>query len=461
MEKKMPENFYWGGSVSSFQTEGARNEGGKGLCIYDVRPVNPEFAGWDVAIDAYHRYDEDIALMKEMGFNFYRFSICWSRIIPNGTLDEPVNEEGVAFYNNLIDKLIAAGIEPMITLVHFDMPYHLVKNYNGFASRYVVDCFERYAQVCIERFGDRVKHWMSFNEQNLHAQMIRVSNAEVVPEGVHPAKHLYQVNHNVFIAHCKAVRALRQMQPDAQFCGMGAVTNVYPYSNTPKNYLFAWQAYNYANGFHADVFAHGKYPDYMVAYLENRGWMPKFEEEDEELLKYTVDYMAFSYYRSDTLSEGEFDYDRPFHEIYGEHKVNNPNLDRNEWNWEIDPVGFRWTMNDLHTRTGLPVFVLENGIGWREDLDENGEVNDDYRINYHRDHIQEMKKAMLEDGVPCLGYITWGPIDIPASMADMSKRYGFVFVNRTNKDLRDLRRVPKKSFAWVKKAFESNGEDLD
>ena len=461
MERKMPENFYWGTSVSSFQTEGARNEGGKGLCVYDVRPVKPEFAGWDVAIDAYHRYDEDIALMKEMGFNFYRFSICWSRIIPNGTLDEPVNEEGVAFYNSLIDKLLAAGIEPMITFVHFDMPYHLVKNYNGFASRYVVDCFERYAQVCIERFGDRVKHWMSFNEQNLHGMMLRVSNAEEIPEGVHRAKHLYQVNHNVFIAHCKAVRALRERYPESYFCGMNAVTNIYAYSNTPKNNLFAWQAYNYANGFHADVFAHGKYPDYMVAYLTNRGWMPHFEEEDEELLKYTVDYLAFSYYRSDTLTEGEFDYERPYHEVMAAHKVNNPNLERNEWNWEIDPVGFRWTMIDMHQRTGLPVFILENGIGWREDLDENGEIHDDYRISYHRDHIKEMKNAMFEEGVPCLGYITWGGIDIPASMADMDKRYGFVFVNRTNKDLRDLRRIPKKSFYWIKKVFESNGEDLD
>ncbi|MEG0275396.1 MAG: glycoside hydrolase family 1 protein [Coprobacillus sp.] len=461
MERKMPENFYWGGSVSSFQTEGARDEGGKGLCIYDVRPMKPEFGDWNVAIDAYHRYDEDIALMKEMGFNFYRFSICWSRIIPNGTLDEPVNEEGVKFYNDLIDKLLAAGIEPMITLVHFDMPYHLVKEYNGFASRYVVDCFERYAEVCIERFGDRVKHWMSFNEQNLHGMMLRVSNAEEVPEGVDPAKHLYQVNHNVFIAHCKAVRALRKMQPDAYFCGMNAVTNIYPYSNTPKNNMFAWQAYQYMNGFHCDVFAKGRYPDYMIAYLENRGWMPTFEKEDDDLLNYTVDYIAFSYYRSNTLKEGEFDMTRPYHEVVSEYTIQNPNLEANEWNWEIDPVGLRWTMNDLYNRSDLPVFILENGIGWREELDANGTIEDDYRISYHREHIKEMENAMFEDGVDCLGYVTWGPIDIPASMCDMSKRYGFVYVNRENKDLKDLRRVPKKSFYWVKKAFESNGENLD
>ena len=264
MERKMPKDFYWGGSVSSFQTEGHRNEGGKGVCIYDVRPMNPEFSDWNDAIDEYTRYDEDIALMKGMGFNFYRFSICWSRIIPNGTLDEPVNEEGVKFYSDLIDKLLAAGIEPMITLVHFDMPYHLVKNYNGFASRYVVDCFERYAKVCIERFGDRVKHWMSFNEQNLHSMMLRVSNAEEIPEGVSLPKHLYQVNHNVMMAHCKAVRALREMQPDAKFCGMGAITNIYAYDNSPENNLFATQAYNLLNGYLVDTFAQGKYPEEAV-----------------------------------------------------------------------------------------------------------------------------------------------------------------------------------------------------
>ena len=213
-------DFYWGGSVSSFQTEGAWDEGGKGLSIYDVRPTNPNFSDWKVAIDAYHRYPEDIALMKEMGFNFYRFSICWSRIIPNG--DDEINEEGVAFYNQLIDQLLEAGIEPMITLVHFDMPYHLVKEYNGFASRKVVDLFERYARVCMERFGDRVKHWMSFNEQNLFSQSLRYSNAEDIPEGEDPIKFLYQVNHHVFIAHCKAVKALRELVPDAQFCGMVA-----------------------------------------------------------------------------------------------------------------------------------------------------------------------------------------------------------------------------------------------
>ena len=219
--------------------------------------------------------------MKEMGFNFYRFSICWSRIIPNG--DDEVNEEGVQFYNNLIDELIANGITPMITLVHFDMPYHLVKEYNGFASRKVVDLFERYARVCMERFGDRVKHWMSFNEQNLHSCNLIYSNAEIIPEGKTKAEHLYQVAHNVMIAHCKAVKALRELVPDAKFGGMTTITNFYPATDTPKNNLFCQKAYDLVNDWVCYVQANGKYPRYYTAYLKNRGWFPVFEEGDEEL----------------------------------------------------------------------------------------------------------------------------------------------------------------------------------
>ena len=457
MRKGFRKDFYWGGSVSSFQTEGAWNEGGKGLSIYDVRPTNPNFSDWKVAIDFYHRYKEDIALLKEMNFNFYRFSICWSRIIPNG--DDEINEEGIDFYNRVIDELIASGITPMITLVHFDMPYHLVEKYNGFASREVVDLFERYARVCIERFGDRVKHWMSFNEQNLHANSLRFSNAEVIPEGKSYAQHLYQVNHNVMIAHCKAVKALRELQPDAKFCVMTTIDNFYPEKNTPKNNLFTKLAYQLST-FHNDIFTEGKYPDYVVSYLENRGWMPHFEPGDEELLRYTVDYLAFSYYHSNTLSEGEFDDTTPAGEVIAKHTVKTPGLEATEWGWEIDPDGIRWIVNDLYTRHKLPVFVLENGMGHRETLNEQQTVEDDYRIAFHRDHILALKKAVEEDGVDLLGYITWGPIDMPRAGCEIAKRYGFVYVNRDEHDIKDLKRTKKKSFYWVKEAFGSNGEKL-
>ena len=212
----------------------------------------------------------------------------------------------------------------------------------------------------------------------------------------------------------------------------------------------------------SDVFVNGEYPSYIGSYLEKRGWMPKFEEGDKELLKYTVDYLAFSYYRSNTLSEGSFDNDdRPYIDIIDEHVIKNPYLEATEWGWEKDAIGFRWTMQEMYQRHHMPLFILENGMGAREELDENEEINDDYRIEYHRNHIKEMKNAILDDGVECLGYVTWGPIDIPSSSCQMAKRYGFVYVNRTEKDLKDLRRIPKKSFKWVAKAFKSNGEDLD
>ena len=451
-------DFYWGGSVSSFQTEGAWDEGGKGLSIYDVRPTKEGFSDWKVAIDFYHRYKEDIALMKEMGFNFYRFSICWSRIIPNG--DDEVNEEGVDFYNRVIDELIANGIEPMITLVHFDMPYKLVKEYNGFASRYVVECFERYARVCMERFGDRVKHWMTFNEQNLHGGSLVPSNAEVVPEGMDPTKFLYQANHNVFIAHCLATKALHEMVPDAKMCGMVAYGLHYPNSADPRANMIAQLANDFSNNFHIDVFTTGKYPPFMIKYLEKHGWMPTFEPGDDEILSNTVDYMAFSYYASNAVKGMDYA-DQDIRKIAWEANVKNEYVDATEWGWQIDPEGIRRVARDIYYRTKLPVFVLENGMSHRETLNENNTVEDDYRIDYHREHIRNLKRAVDEDGVECLGYVTWGPIDIPSSQCEVAKRYGFVFVDRTEKDLKELKRYKKKSFNWIKHVFETNGEDLD
>jgi len=451
-------DFYWGGSVSSFQSEGAWDEGGKGLSIYDVRPTNPQFSDWKVAIDFYHRYKEDISLLKEMGFNFYRFSICWSRVIPDGEGD--VNEEGIQFYNNVIDELIAQGITPMITFVHFDMPYHLVEKYNGFASRKVVDLFERYVKLCYERFGDRVKHWMTFNEQNLHGLMLKVSNAEVIPEGVSEEAFLYQVNHHVFIAHCKAVKALRETWSDAQICGMVTYMLVYPNSEDPKANMIATLANDLFNNFYIDVFSKGKYPKYMLNYLNAQKFMPVFEEEDRELLEYTVDYIAFSYYQSSAVQATNYE-GKAINQIMKEATTNNRFVSATEWGWNIDPIGIRRVARDIMIRTDMPVFVLENGIAHREELPEEGIIQDDYRIEYHREHIKQLKLAVEQDGVDLLGYASWGPIDIPSSQCEIAKRYGFVYVNRDEKDCKDLRRVKKKSFNWIKKVYESNGEDLE
>ncbi len=454
----LPEDFYWGGSASSFQTEGAWDEGGKGLSFYDIRPTNPSFSDWKVAIDFYHRYKEDIALMKEMGFNFYRFSIAWARVIPNGD-DEP-NEEGLAFYDRVIDELIANGITPMICMYHFDVPYHLYQEYNGFASRYVVDAFERYAYIIMKRYGDRVKYWMTFNEQNLHAVSLRYSNAETIPEGVDPNAFLFQVNHHVLIAHCKAVRMLRRLVPDAKICGMVTYGLKYPADCNPDTVLSSMLANDYMNNFHIDVFTQGKYPDYMVSYLTNHGWMPKFDKSDAELLTYTVDFIAFSYYASSVVKTVDYS-KKCYGEAINEAAIKNPYLDSTEWGWQIDPVGLRIVLTSIYNRTHLPVFILENGMGHREELNENLTVEDDYRIAYHKEHIKAMMQSVKEDGVECLGYITWGPIDIPSSQCEIAKRYGFVYVNRDEKDLRDLKRYKKKSFQFIKETFESNGKNLE
>ena len=323
-----------------------------------------------------------------------------------------------------------------------------------------MDLFERYARVCMERFGDRVKHWMSFNEQNLFSQSLRYSNAEDIPEGEDPIKFLYQVNHHVFIAHCKAVKALRELVPDAQFCGMVAYGLTYPDSAEPKANMIAQLTNDYFNNFYVDVFTKGKYPQYMINYLTAHDWMPKFDKEDDTLLSYTVDYMAFSYYTSAVVTTAEYE-GRFLGDVIAEAHRKNEFLDGTEWGWQIDPIGIRRIARDIYYRSNKPVFVLENGIAHRESLNENLTVEDDYRIDYHREHIKQLKAAVEVDGVECLGYVTWGPIDIPSSQCEIAKRYGFVFVNRDEKDLKDLSRHKKKSFYWVKKAFESNGEDLD
>ena len=452
----LKEDFYWGGSASSFQAEGAWNEGGKGLSVYDMNRTKEGLSDWKVGIDFYHRYKEDIALLKEMGCNFYRFSIAWCRVIPDG--DGQVNEEGLAFYDRVINELIDQKITPMICLYHFDVPYALIEKYNGFYSRKVVDAYERYARIVMKRYSDRVKYWMTFNEQNLHSQSLRYSCVEHPVEG-DQGKILFQTNHHVMMAHCKAVKALREIAPDAKICGMITYGLKYPYDCDPQTALAAMKANDFVNHFQLDLFSKGKYPDYMVSYLNEHGWMPKFEEEDEELLKNTVDFIAFSYYASSAMKACDYR-EGTFAQNIMEATIKNPYVSATDWGWQIDPVGFRYVLNDAYYRCNLPVFVLENGMANFEEL-VNGTVEDDLRIQYHKEHIINLMKAVKEDGVECLGYITWGPIDILSSQGQMEKRYGFVYVNRGEKDLRDLKRYKKKSFAFIKETFESNGQNLE
>lgn len=453
---KLKPGFLWGNSVSSMQTEGAWNEGGKGLSVYDVIKATDHTSDWKVATDTYHRYKVDIGLMKEMGFNCYRFSISWSRVFPSG--DGKINEEGVRFYERMIDELLENGIEPMICLYHFDMPLNLAEKYNGFASRYVVDAFAAYGKAMIDRFKDKVTYWITFNEQNIFGSRVSIGGC-TLPE---TEMLLYQINHHVFMAHAKVTNYLHEVAPNCQIGGMIAYRLNYPATTKPEDVLATKQVDDAHNQFYLDVFTNGKYPSFILTYFNNHNCMPEIlETDDEELLRAKSDFLAFSYYASSMISAETLTEDTPLYQYDIAGKVDNPHLDATEWGWKIDPTGFRLILRDMYNRYQLPVFPIENGIGVKETLNVEGTVDDDYRIKYHRDHIIEMKKAILDDGVDCMGYLGWGLIDILSSQGEMKKRYGMVYVNRGEHDLRDLKRIPKKSFYWMKRVTESNGEVLD
>jgi 6-phospho-beta-glucosidase len=458
---ELPKDFMWGGAVTSFQSEGAYNEGGKGLSIVDTRPVQEGHSDFNVAVDFYHNYKEDIALFNELGFNSYRTSISWSRIFPDG--EGEVNEEGLQFYDDLFDELISKGITPVITLYHFDIPLAIAEKYNGFYSRKVVDLFEKYARVIFDRYKHKVKHWITFNEQNTVFGG-RNQYGAIAPEGMDKITFTHQICHNLFVAHSKATKALREIIPDAKIYGMICFLGIYPATCKPEDVAYA-QKLNEFNFLFLDVFSKGQYPASYTASLLNNDMLPKYEAGDLELIKEnTVDALSISYYATyvaDTTKS-------PTSSLIGDANsptnmyaslTNNPYLQATEWGWPIDPTGLRIILKDIYSRYELPIFVVENGIGANEELDANNTVNDDYRIDYLKRHIEEMKLA-INEGVEVVGYLIWGSTDILSSSGQMSKRYGLIFVNRTDSDLRDLKRYKKKSFAWFKKVIESNGEIL-
>ncbi|EHI97801.1 6-phospho-beta-glucosidase [Clostridium sp. DL-VIII] len=450
--KIIPRGFLWGSAVTSFQSEGASKEGGKGISIVDEREVKEGFSNWEIAVDFYHRYKEDIALFKELGINSYRTSISWTRIIPDG--EGEVNEEGLRFYHDLFDELIANGIEPVITLYHFDLPQALAEKYNGFASRKVVDLFERYVKVVFESFKDKVKYWITFNEQNLVLVRPQLWGVTIT-NAVDREALSYQVCHNVFIAHAKASKLLHEIIPDGKMGGMVTYMTTYPATCKPEDALANLKFKEFFNDLYFDVFTYGEYPSYVTSDWERKNIKPVFEDGDVELLKEnTVDYLSFSYYQSTIV------------ENYGEEDNDimkgvspNPLLKKNEWGWAVDPIGFRIALKDIYAKYKMPIFVTENGIGVKEELNENNTVEDDYRIEYLKTHIEQMKLA-IEEGVDVIGYLTWGCTDILSSQGEMKKRYGFIFVNRDETDMRDLKRYKKKSFEWFKNVIATNGGSL-
>ena len=442
------DKFLWGNSTSSMQTEGAYNEGGKGPSVYDIRKASADKSDWKVAIDEYHRYEEDIKLMAEMGMNCYRFQISWSRIFPEG--EGKVNEEGLKFYEDLIDTLINYDIEPMICLYHFDMPLALYEKYDGFSSRQVAKEFVKYGKLLVDRFHDKVKYWITFNEHNLYPMdmgfMIAGSKKD------HTLENVYNIQHYTLLAHAKIANYIHDSYEDLKIGGMLAYSPYYPASSNPDDVLLADQYDRFLNKLYLDVFSGRNYPKFFLNYLKKNKLNIDISREDlEEFNKLYSDFMSFSYYQSQTVKADGKEFDT----LKMDQIIDNKYLDRSEWNWEIDPVGLRISMEKIYQDANIPVFIIENGIGLREELPENEFIEDDKRIEYHDSHINEMKQAM-KNGVDCIGYLGWGLIDILSSSGDMNKRYGAVYVNRDNHDLKDLRRIKKKSFDFFKTIFKKN-----
>ncbi len=451
-------NFMWGGSVSSMQTEGAWNEGGKGLTVYDARGTTKFGSDWKVAIDFYHRYKEDIALLAEMGFTAYRFSLSWARILPDG--EGEVNEEGLRFYENVVDELLKYNIEPVVCFYHFDMPLALQKKYGGWIGRQTLEGFKKYVETVIRRFGTRVKYYIPINEQNAASL---VTLFQLPPDAPQKEKDRLQAIsiHHMFLASAAVWHLARKYAPHAKVGGMVNFTPFYPATCKPEDVLAAQKAgrsYNYQT---LDVFANGEYPSDLLIEWKREGITPPMQPDDLEYLRQAkMDFLAHSYYMS-MVVRSENDNRKTSLLLQA---INNPPkneyLQQTEWGWTIDPVGIRLTLKEIYERYRLPVFTIECGIGVDETLNEHGTIEDDYRINYFREHIEQLKLAVSKDGVDLMGFLTWGPIDILSSQGEMRKRYGFIYVNRTDTDLKDLARYKKKSFYWFKQVIASNGEIL-
>lgn len=463
-----PDDFLWGGATAANQIEGAYDQGGKGLSVQDVMPmgiVGPRTEAPTpdnlklVAIDHYHRYAEDIALFAEMGFKVYRFSIAWSRIFPNGDDAEP-NEEGLAFYDRVLDELEKHGIEPLVTISHYETPLHLAEAYDGWTDRRLIGFYERYARTLFERYGSRVRYWLTFNEINslLHAPFM--SGGIATPKEDLSDQQLYQAMHHELVASARATRIAREVAPGAQIGCMVLSMPVYPLSPSPEDALAVMTA-DHANLVYGDVHTRGVYPGYFLRTLREKGIELQITDEDRDDLTNTVDFVSFSYYMSIAETAD------PAKKAAGEGNimggVPNPTLPASEWGWQIDPIGLRLVLNQFWDRWQKPLFIVENGLGAKDQLvevDGRKTVIDDYRIAYLRDHLVQVGEA-IADGVEVLGYTTWGCIDIvSASTAQLSKRYGFIYVDRNDDGSGTLERYRKKSYDWYREVIRTNGAAL-
>lgn len=461
-----PKDFLWGASTSAYQVEGANLEDGKGPSCQDVKKIPEGTSDLKVCSDHYHHYKEDIALMAEMGFKAYRFSIAWTRILPQGT--GKVNQKGIDFYSDLIDECRKHNMEPIVTMFHFDMPAALDER-GSWSNRDSVDWFVEYAKILFENYGDRIKYWLTINEQNILTLVGPIIGTLWIPEGTsNIIKETYQQNHHMLIAQAKTMKLCHEMLPNAKIGPAPNISLVYANTCKPEDVIAAQNANAIRNWLYLDMAVYGRYNNLVWAYLKEHDACPHFAEGDEEILKNgRADFIGFNYYNTSTVAASEgseiMDAGADQQTSRGDagfyRGIENEYLEKTEFGWEIDPVGFRSTIREIYSRYHLPMLVTENGLGAYDELSADGQVHDSYRIIYLRKHIQQIQLA-ISDGCEMLGYCPWSAIDLISTHEGVKKRYGFIYVDRNEFDLKTLNRYKKDSFYWYKKVIKTNGNDL-
>ncbi len=472
-------DFLWGGAVAANQFEGGWNADGKGDSVSDHCTTGsaktPKRVTVDIepgtlypsheAIDFYHHYEEDIALFAEMGFKVFRTSINWTRIFPTG-MEEAPNEKGLEFYDRVFDCCAKHNIEPLVTISHYELPYALVEKYNGWESRELIDLFVKYCKVIFERYKDKVKYWLTFNEINAGTETFGavLSTGTIkgysgyLTEVPDKPQERYQALHHQFVASALVVKYAHEHYPQFKMGNMICFILSYPLTCDPADILMNQEKMRKMNWYCSDVQVRGEYPAYAQSIWDKLGVTVKMEAGDAEILKEgTVDFYTFSYYMSNCVSAKETGQVTGGNVVAG---LKNPYLPASDWGWQIDPKGLRYALNEIYDRYRIPLMVVENGLGAYDKKEDDGSINDDYRIDYLRQHIEQMIGA-VEDGVDLMGYTPWGCIDlVSASTGEMAKRYGFIYVEKYDDGTGDLSRKRKKSFDWYKKVIATNGDDL-
>lgn len=484
MTNVFPENFLWGGALSACQAEGAYDIGGKTLTIPDVVPYGkkidrkvtrqlkisqemidrakdetieenyPKRRG----IDFYHRYKEDIALFAEMGFKVFRYSFSWARIFPNGDDHQP-NEEGLKFYESVIDECLKYGIEPLITISHFDMPIVLIEKYGGWKNRKLIDLYERYCKVLFNRFRGKVKYWLNFNEINMSVKAPAKTLGILDEAYDNYEETLFQSLHHQFVASALSTKLAHEIDPENKVGSMVAYFTTYPHTCKPADTMAALKDDQMKNMFYLDILNNGVYPYYFEAYKKEKNINLVMNDDDLALIKdNTADFVGISYYNSMISSADEEGLELTSGNVHSVYK--NPYLEANDWGWQIDPVGLRYTLNHLYEKFDLPIFILENSSGFFDTVEKDGAIHDPYRIEFLKAHLLALKDA-IEDGVQVIGYTMWGPIDmISSGTSEMEKRYGMIYVDQDDFGHGSLIRSRKDSFYWYQSVIESNGEVL-